>query len=391
MTAVKNMVIERQVSSKLAKRGENIYKRKDGRWEGRYIIGHKSNGQTRYASVYARSYREVKEILGKKKGERFRALPSCSLTVKVVMEMWLALRSTDVKESTYQRYLMLIEKHILPQLGNLRISVLTAQVLTGFVAHLMRSGRTDGRGGLSEKSVNDILCVLRSGLRLAGRKYAVGDGSLFDVKAPTPRTKPVETLGSLECETLTQGILADPDLSGAAYLLGLNFGLRIGEVCGLKWEDVDFSKRELAVNRTVLRIQSSMRTQVVVQTPKTESSVRVIPLTAEMLLMLARLKNTKHSDAYMLTGSRTKPLEPRALQYRFRVFLKKHGMKQHHFHTLRHTFATRSIERGFDPKTLSEILGHSNVRTTLQLYVHPSMQHKRQIVEAVSSMLPMAV
>ena len=391
VTAVKNMVIERKVSIALAKRGENIYKRKDGRWEGRYIIGHKPNGQTRYASVYSKSYREVKEILARKKGERFRTLPSCSLTVKVVMEMWLSLRSTDVKESTYQRYLLLLEKHILPRLGSLRISALTAQILSDFVSQLMKNGRTDGRGGLSEKTVNDIMCVLRSALRLAGRKYAVGDGSLFDVKAPTPRVKPVDTLGEQECETLTGRILDAPDLSGAAYLLGLNFGLRIGEVCGLKWEDIDFSKRELAVNRTVLRIKNGMRTQVVVQTPKTESSVRVIPLTAEMLLMLARLKNTKHSDAYILTGSRTKPLEPRALQYRFRVFLKKHGMKQHHFHTLRHTFATRSIERGFDPKTLSELLGHSNVKTTLQLYVHPTMQHKRQIVEAVSSMLPMAV
>lgn len=373
----------------MAKRGENIYKRKDGRWEGRYIVGRKPAGQTKYASVYGKTYREVKEKLDRKKGERLRSLPSCTMTVKVIMETWLSLRSADVKESSYQRYKMLIDKHILPLLGGIRIGALTVQILSTFIADLLRNGRTDGRGGLSTKTVSDILSILKSALRMAGRNYAV-NGNLFDVKTPTVRAKPVETLGDEECRLLTRRILEAPDLNGAAYLLSLNCGLRIGEVCGLKWEDIDFDKRELAVNRTVLRIKSGLRTEVVVQTPKTESSVRVIPLTAEMLLLLSCLKNTRHNDAFILSGSRTKPLEPRTLQYRFRVFLMRNGIKLKNYHTLRHTFATRSIEKGFDAKSLSELLGHKNVKTTLQLYVHPTMLQKRKIVEAVSSLLPLA-
>ncbi len=373
----------------MAKRGENIYHRKDKRWEGRYIVGRKPNGQTKYASVYGKTYSEVKEKLNRKKGDRLRSLPSCSMTVKVIMEMWLSLRAADVKASSYQRYKMLIDKHILPQIGNIRLNALTANILSEFISGRLSKGRSDGRGGLSAKTVSDIVCVLKSAIRLAERNYAV-DLSVFDVKAPAVRVKHVDTFSEGECEQLTKWILDNPDLNGAAYLLSLNCGLRIGEICGLKWEDIDFSKRELAVNRTVLRIKTGMRTEVVVQTPKTESSVRVIPLTAEMLLLLSRLKSSIREDAFILSGSRKRPLEPRALQYRFKVFQQRIGLKHRNFHTLRHTFATRSIEKGFDPKTLSELLGHKNVKTTLQLYMHPTMMHKRQIIEAVSSMLPLA-
>ena len=373
----------------MAKRGENIYKRKDGRWEGRYIIGHKPNGQTKYASVYGKTYTEAKEKLNRKKGDRLRFLPSCSMTVQAVMEMWLSLRAADVKDSSYQRYKMLIDKHILPLIGGIRLNALTVSILSGFVSTLLKSGRTDGRGGLSAKTVGSILCIVRSALRLAGKNYAV-NVNLFDVRTPTPQARPVETFSEAECSILTKRVLDAPDLSGAAYLLSLNCGLRIGEICGLKWEDIDFGKRELVVKRTVLRIKTGSRTTVVVQTPKTESSARVIPLTAEMLLLLSRLKNTRSNGAFILSCC-ARPLEPRTLQYRFRIFLKRIGLKYRNYHTLRHTFATRSIGKGFDVKTLSELLGHKDVRTTMQLYMHPTMVDKRRMIEAVSSMLPLAV
>ena len=118
--------------------------------------------------------------------------------------------------------------------------------------------------------------------------------------------------------------------------------------------------------------------------------MRTIPLTAEFLSLLAKLRDKAPDEAYILTGRRTLPMEPRTLQYRFQAFLQANGLKRHTFHALRHTFSTRAIERGIDAKTLSELLGHRNVKTTLQLYVHPTMPHKRKIVEAVSSILPMA-
>ena len=371
----------------MARKGENIYKRQDGRWEGRYIVGRKPDGQAKYASVYGRSYLAVKEKLEKRKADRFRTMPSCQLTVKLMLEMWLSVRIADIKESTCQRYVRLIQMHILPYLGNVRVHHLTAEMLSGYIRELMKRGRLDGRGGLSEKTVNDVVCILKSALKLAARKYAV-DSELFDVKPPTVRAKRVETLGAWECAALSRSILAKPDLNGAAYLLALNLGLRLGEICGLRWSDISFREKTLTVGRTVLRLKSGLRTQLSVQTPKTENSERTIPVTAEMLSLLSGLRQDAPEDAYILTGRRLRPMEPRTLQYRFQAFLRRNGLKPHHFHAMRHTFATRSIEKGVDAKTLSELLGHRSVKTTLQLYVHPSMLRKREVVEAVSSIIP---
>lgn len=374
----------------MARKGENIYKRRDGRWEGRYIVGRKADGRARYSSIYGKSYHEVKTELERRKGEQFRSLPNCSLTVKYLMELWLSLRSTEVKASTYQRYSALIERHISPRLGNIRINNLTAEVVSGFIKDLLKGGRLDGRGGLSPKMVSDIVSILRSAIRLAGKKYAVRDTALFDIKGAAVKQPRVETLRNSECEVLVQSILAAPDLTGIAILLALSIGLRLGEVCGLKWSDIHFSERELSVNRTVLRIKSGNKTQLIAQTPKTESSIRVIPLPVEMVRLLSQFKRSAADDIYVLTGRKT-PLEPRTLQARFHRYMRNHGLKSIRFHALRHTFATRSIESGFDAKTVSELLGHSSVKTTLQLYVHPTMTHKREVIEAVSFFIPARV
>jgi integrase len=314
-------------------------------------------------------------------------LPNCSLTVKALLEMWLSLRSTEIKASSYQHYLALIQGQIVPRLGNIRVSNLTAEIISGFIKELLAHGRMDGKGGLSKSTIIGIMNILRSAIRLAGKKYAIRDVALFDVKGPkVPQTR-VDTLSSGECEALAHCVLADPDLSGAAYLLALSSGLRLGEICALKWSDIRFAEKELSIQRTVLRLKIGNRTQLVEQTPKTESAVRVIPLTSEMLTLLTRLRDGAGKDAFILTGKR-QPMEPRTLQKRFQRFLTEHGLRRIKIHTLRHTFATRSIESGFDAKTVSELLGHKSVKTTLQLYVHPSMQRKREIVETVSVLLP---
>ena len=369
----------------MSRKGENIYKRKDGRWEGRYIIGRKTNGQARYASVYGRSYREVKEVLERKKGEQYRTLPNCSLTVKALLEMWLSLRSTEIKASSYQHYQALIYEQIVPRLGNIRVSNLTAEIISDFIKELLNRGRLDGKGGLSKSTISGIMCILRSAIRLAGKKYAIRDMSLFDVKGPKVQQAKVATLSSGECEALARCIMAEPDLSGVAYLMAMGSGLRLGELCGLKWSDIRFEEKELSIQRTVLRLNIGNRTQLVAQAPKTESANRVIPLTSETLALLSNLRNGAGDNTFILTGSK-KPMDPRTLQKRFQRFLKNHGFRHIRFHALRHTFATRSIESGFDAKTISEILGHASVKPTLQLYVHPSMQRKRIVVESVSAL-----
>lgn len=374
----------------MARKGENIYKRRDGRWEGRYIIGRRADGRARYASIYGKNYRDVKEALERKKGEQYRTMPNCSLTVKALMAIWLSLRSAEIKASSYQHYSALIDGHIIPRLGNVRVNNLTAEMVSAFVKELLKKGRRDGRGGLAPSTVSGILSVLRSAIRLAAKKYSIRDIALFDVKGPAVRQAKVETLSAEACEMLARSVITNPDLSGAAYLLALGYGLRLGELCGLKWSDFRFSEGVMTINRTVLRIKDGDRTRLVVQTPKTEAALRQIPVTNEMLLFLSGLREHASEEMFILTGTQ-KPMEPRTLQKRFKRFLELHGLQHIRLHGLRHTFATRSINEGFDPKTLSELLGHKNVKTTLQLYVHPSMSQKRKLVEAVSIFLPAVV
>lgn len=369
----------------MPRRGENIYKRKDGRWEGRYIADRKPDGKAVYRSIYGTSYAQVRERLTAVREETHkRQIGFCKLTVKELLAIWQA-ENSQIKATSRERYRALIELHIQPELGNRQVRELDGEVLNAFVRKKLKSGRLDGKGGLSPKTVRDICMVMKSALKLAKRKYRYsGDG---EMNTPSIKQSQIEVFSPLESQRITAAVLKKPDRSNIGYLLCLETGLRLGEVCALRWSDMDLAEGVLRVQRTVYRINYGKRTELVLQTPKSENSVRSIPLTAKMLSMLRQLKDRK--DCYLLTGTE-RPLEPRTMQYRFRRFLKKNSLPLRNYHVLRHSFATRCIEGGMDIKSLSEILGHANVQTTLQMYVHPSMATKRAAMEAVSMLAEIA-
>ena len=370
----------------MPRRGENIYKRRDGRWEGRFIRGRREDGRADYGSVYGRSYSEVKAKLTVKKNSMEKPSGTrCKLTVKELFALWLDSRSSKVKSSTYARYSIVIEKHILPRLGDLRVCELTAKKLEDFIEYKMTAGRLSADGGLARKTVNDIVAIIKSALKMARKDYAFSDNSVFDVKAPSVKLHRVETFGDCETELISEIVAKAPDISNVSYLLCLNTGLRLGELCALKWSDIDFREGTLRVNRTVLRIKQGSHTVLTVQTPKSDCSERELPLTVEMLALLGRFRQNAAADSYILTNSSERPMEPRTMQYRFRSFLTRYNFRLRNFHALRHSFATRCIAHGADAKTLSEILGHANVKTTLQLYVHPTMEQKRSYVQMAST------
>ena len=366
----------------MPRKGENIYRRRDGRWEARYKDGLKPDGRARYRSIYAKSYTEVKAKLLDCRKRHIQPEPRIpadeKLTVKNLMDMWLLERINNVKESSYQCYASLIEKHILPVLGGLPVVSVSENSLNSFIADKLRHGRLDGKGGLSKKTVCDIVFVLKS---------AIGPYLALDMrklKTPRYRQPAVDTFDDFEVERIRQAALQDQSLSTLPYLLCLDTGLRLGELCSLRWSDVDLEKRLFVVKRTVLRVRCGDHTRLTVQTPKTESSERRIPITREMAEYLARLRSGAPKEAYVFTGQVGKPLDPRVLQYRFRSFLKKNHIQYRNFHVLRHTFATRCIARGMDAKMLSILLGHADVRITLQLYVHPTMELMRQTLRPAS-------
>ena len=173
---------------------------------------------------------------------------------------------------------------------------------------LQNRGRTDVRCGLSEKTVSDVLCLFRSALRMAERQYGIGIRILQEVKIPPVSKKRIEVFGETESQALTKSIVAQPSIQGISILFALCYGLRLGEVCGLKWSDIDFEERTLSVNRTVIRIKKDGKSQLTVQTPKTDSASRMIPIAKEMLDLLEHLGDSQKSDAFILSSSSTKPM-----------------------------------------------------------------------------------
>lgn len=363
----------------MAKRGSNIYKRKDGRFEGRVPVGYQDNGRIKYKSVYAKTLSEVKEKMSEVHSiKQKQSVSAIKLTVREAAEQWLSSAKLRVKESSYANYVNIVNKHILPILGGELMMNLTTNKLNDFINFKLTSGRLNGQGGLSAKSVRDIMTVYRSIENYAAREYGLRETHFT---MPKTQNKQTSVLTSAERKRLETHLLGNPDRTNMAVLLCLFTGLRVGELCGLKWEDIDFDNAVLSVKRTVQRISKNGKSQVIIGTPKSQTSVRIVPIPSFVLDILRNYKSS--SDFYIITG-KSKPTEPRNMQNRFKAVLKLCGIRNVNFHLLRHTYATVCIANGFDPKTLSELLGHADAAITLNRYCHPSMQIKKDYVSRLS-------
>jgi integrase len=314
------------------------------------------------------------KIMGKLSGRK-------KLTLKEIGDLWLQSKKLNVKESSYCNYKRNLEDHIYPVIGDLKYSLITKQQLNDFVEYLMVSGRKDGKGGLSKGTVKDIVTLLKSVSKFAYQEYGL-QNVCEGFKASKIKKNEIQVLSNIERKKLETYLLSNVNLSNICTLLSLYTGLRIGEVCGLKWEDIDFKKGCISVNKTVERISlGNGKTKVVVGDPKTESSIRKVYVPTFIIELLKDHK--KSSDLFVLSGKQN-PTEPRTLQYRFEKILKSAGIREMKFHSLRHTYATICIEKGVDIKTLSELLGHSDVKITLNTYVHSSDKLKRKYVKRLT-------
>lgn len=359
----------------MAKRGSNIYKRKDGRYEGRIPIGYKENGKLKYKSVYARTFSEVKEKLTQLYSVRQkRTVSSLKLTVRNVAEQWLSAAKLRVKQSSYSNYANIVAKHILPILGGEYYSGLTTQKLNNFIHNKLQYGRLDGKGGLSTKTVRDIMRVYHSIEQYAVQEYGI-KSTHFTM--PKVEKKQLDVLNTAERKKLEQYLLNNLTNTNLAILLSLFTGLRVGELCGLTWDDIDFTTGTLFVRRTVQRINKVGASEVIIGSPKSKTSVRTVPIPVFLMEILLKMK--KDGKIFMISGT-LKPTEPRTMQYRFKAILQECQVRSIPFHLLRHTYATICIANGFDPKTLSELLGHADASITLNRYVHSSMQMKKNYV-----------
>ncbi len=354
----------------MARRGENIYKRKDGRWEGRYKAGYDVNGKAKYRSVYAKTYQDVKERLMSLKSAPVKHEHSGRLKVKDLFEEWMSAVKLKVKISTYTNYRMKADKHILPTFGGIRYEKLTTKMLHTFIEDKLKSG-------LSAKYVSDIVIVFKSMAKYTAITHNF-QNPLANVVLPKTEKKELHLLTESQQQQLCRTLMEENSKTSLCVLLSMYTGLRVGEVCALKWSDIDFEKSILTVNRTVQRIKSmssDVATTISIGKPKSRSSMRLIPLPEFLADMLNRFN--QKNDSYVLSGSK-KIIEPRTMQYRFKSILKKANLPSITYHALRHMFATNCVKAGFDVKTLSELLGHCSVETTLNRYVHSSMERKAE-------------
>ena len=296
-----------------------------------------------------------------------------SLSLADSCDEWLQLNRSRIKASSYVKYWTILERHIKPHFGGENMEIPDAVAIEEF-SHFLLSQKE-----LSPKTVRDILAVLRSVLRYAQKHYAIGQPSV-EIVYPRLAKARMRILSRDEQMRFTACLLQDMDPCKFGIMLSMLTGLRIGEICALKWGNISLENSTLSVEFTMQRLQDpgkdSQKTRVLITSPKSDTSCRIIPLTA-FTTSLCRQMQCAEPDAYVLTGSITHYMEPRLLQYKLDRYTKACDLDGVHFHTLRHTFATRCIEVDFEIKSLSEILGHSSPKITLERYVHPSMDIKR--------------
>lgn len=367
----------------MARRGENIRKRRDGRWEGRYIKGRSAEGKPCWGYVYGKTYAEVREISIQKKAEYgFYNLSHRNITFAEVSELWLCSIRQGVKESTFSHYRYTLYHYLFPVFGTLRVSALDEKTLEqGFLAVVSPS---DGkRKSLGGAMAQECLSMLRRICKYAGHLHLIRPMEI-SVKLPQKKSKESEPLSISEQKKLQAFVLDAPTPRKIGLLLGVQMGLRIGEICGLQWGDFDLSAGVLTVHRTVSRIScGNGHTKVVIQSPKTRNSEREIPLSKLLLRVLKELHLNYSSETWFLSGNEEKPVEPRCYRKSIHIYLKKAAVHQVHPHVLRHTFATTCLQAGCDLKTLSELLGHSNASITLKRYVHSDMNRKRREINRI--------
>lgn len=362
----------------MSKKGENIYKRKDNRWEARYLKSYNPDGSAKYGYCYGKTYREAKQKVTEAKSAWMmnRTVPSEAKKRRLAFycDEWLCVNRTRVKESTFVKYSTVLENHIKPRLGSYLVRSLSTVVIEEFSHELLYTQ------GLSAKTVKDILVTLHSVLKYTAKQFPEGMNTV-EIIYPKVQKKEMRVLTRDEQARLVNYLTEDMDECKFGVLLALLTGMRIGEVCALRWEDISLEENTVRVCSTMQRLRSSggeggEKTKIVISDPKSSSSARVIPLTAHAA-ELCRSRTVPDPSAYVLTGESRRYIEPRTMQYRLKRYTDDCGLEGVHFHTLRHTFATRCVEVSFEIKSLSEILGHSSPNITLERYVHSSMELKR--------------
>lgn len=364
----------------MSRRGDNIRKRADGRWEGRYIISRNSVGKAVYRSIYGKTYTEVKEKLILCVKENTVQTGDSNDSVNDIAIRWLDDVKKYQKHATYVKYEYIYTNHIKQHIGEKKIRDITPDDCAELLIYEYSSG-TNQCVTLSESTMNSIRNVLTQIIRYGTKDYSFKISD--NIKCLKKKdTKNIKIFSRDEQQKVFQALLKNMNCYNLGIYICMLTGMRLGEICALRTSDINLSQKTITINQTVQRVKtdsSITKTELVISTPKTVNSNRIIPI-CDMLFSI--LSEYMVDTEYIVNGE--KVMEPRTYQYYFKNLLISLSIETKNFHTLRHTFATNCIESGMDPKCLSEILGHSDVKTTLNKYVHPSLEQKMNQINSIT-------
>lgn len=368
----------------MPRKGENIYKRKDGRWEGRIWKEISIPGKRSYLSIYGKTYKETKEKMQIAKnccwqgGKRIPKLEEAA-------SVWMNDRKSDWKSTTCREYSYVLHKYVIPWLGNVKINSIDYQTMKNFVSLLLKEQNNE----LSANYLSYICSIVIRILFHMEKKYGYGISAPANPVAKN-RKNQVILPGEQALYKLEEYLIANSEKNAnLGILIALYTGIRIGELCALTWKDIDLKERVIYIRNNVQRVRrdgvGENKTHTVIQTPKTSDSVRLVPISPMLFPLLEKYQQEESN--HIIQGIRNSWADPRTVQYQFQKILETCGLEHFNFHMLRHAFASRCIEKGFDAKSLSEILGHSDIRLTMDLYVHSSVQQKKMLMNRFGSYL----
>lgn len=368
--------------------------RKDGRWEGRVVVGYDEKGLPKTKNVTAKTKTECVKKLEKLKNELGNVTKKCTSTMPFGqwMDYWYQTYCKyTLKEYTRATYEQRIYKQIIPKIGHHPLNQINPSTLVKFYAQLKANGRLIRREiygpGLSNSVVRSIHSHCRAALDKAVEEKLIRQNPAVGCKLPSKKSPEIEILTPEEMQKL----LYQAQIEGfyEMFTLDLATGLRRGELLGLQWKDIDFEKGTLSVNKQV----RYMKRELKIVTPKTKASIRTIILPAPILNMLAEYQKTVNSIWLFPSPIKDEdvPRDPTACRKRLSQILERAGCKHVPFHALRHTFASHAFHYGMDVKTLASTIGHESVETTLNVYAHSSEQMKRDAARKIDEAIGAAL
>ena len=399
----------------MPKKGNGIYQRRDGRYEAIHYYGiNPATGRPEKLTRYGKTAKEAKEKLRLAVAELTTGtmLDNTNMTLEQWLNKWLAVYSKpNTKQSTFISYEGYVRGHIIPNIGKLKLSQLNAEILQDFFNRQYESGRVDGKGGVSEKTLRNMRNMFHYALQQACDNNLIQKNFIEQVKLPKVTQKEMRVLDDYEQFQLCTELNKTEERFGIGVYIALHTGMRIGEICGLHWDDIDLSSDvgTVRVRRTLGRLmkypdkdgkqkESEASTEIVETPPKSQKSVRDIPIDESVCKTLRAYRNKIFAErsackeiydktGYVICTEIGMHIEPSTLSDTYKRILADAGIKKANFHSLRHTFATNAIKLGIDPKTVSELLGHADVSVTLNRYAHSFDEQKRQAMKKIAAHL----